>query len=78
VSQRADASIAELATASGLLLRRGSLWTLIVAAVLFDLLVTQTFLLALASVALVYAAGLCSQSARRCAEGTDGNGPTVV
>jgi predicted transcriptional regulator len=78
LSQPSDASIANLATASRSVLRRGSLWTLIVGAVLFDLLVTQSFLVALASVTLVYVAELCSQSARRHAEEADRNGPTVV
>ncbi|NEU57067.1 hypothetical protein [Halorussus sp. MSC15.2] len=64
LSKRDTESFAELAASSGFLLRSGFLWSLLVLAVLYDLLIGGTFLLAFASAAFVYVGGLFAQSAR--------------
>jgi len=64
LSTRRAESFAQIVASSGLVLRRGVLWAVIALTALYDLLIVQAFLLALASVTLVYLGGLFTQAAR--------------
>ena len=65
VLQRHDKSFSEILTPTDLLLRRGSIWMLIILTVTYDFLIAQAFGLAIVTVIFTYVAGVFTQSIRK-------------